>query len=260
MYTQLFSTITPLSSYWLGLLAADGNMRKNRYGFSLGLQKSDEYLLEELCEDIGLNNKIYSKHNFSSVEFYNKAIYKELLILGLKPQKAKDLNEKIIHTEYFNHFIRGLFDGDGTLGLYKKGNRKALTPKIAIYGYYPFLEKVQKYIPIKSLLYISNRGLGSISIHKKNDIIDFINWIYDNKNRFMKRKYDKAQELINYIINFKSQSTKKYNFYKNNRPYIKTICDNCDMEYLRRSDHIKLKHKFCSRECYFKWRKNNANS
>ena len=82
----------------------------------------------------------------------NKHMRDSLISKGCVPNKSLILkfpSEEILPKELQRHFIRGYFDGDGTIGLYphSKTNPK-LEESLLIVGTKPFLEKVQDVLSI----------------------------------------------------------------------------------------------------------------
>jgi intein-encoded DNA endonuclease-like protein len=116
------SNWSPGMAWVLGLLFADGNLKKNKPEFRLnqhnqeGLQKvlnlmrsshTISYKEKKSYKGV-ISGKIYS---FS---IYNKKLYNDLLNLGLTPSKSTEMKFPDIPSKYMNHFIRGLYDGDGS--------------------------------------------------------------------------------------------------------------------------------------------------
>jgi hypothetical protein len=118
----LFERIsTELEAYWLGFIYADGSIRKDCPLLSVGLQKRDKNHLEDLQRffDAGTiaERKLY--YNYT---LYSKSIVPKLIKLGVVSRKTYE-NSASIFTNIDNHlkqhFIRGFFDGDGTIGIYR---------------------------------------------------------------------------------------------------------------------------------------------
>lgn len=112
---------TKEKAYWLGFLAADGYITKNK--ISLQLSSKDKKWLEKFVTDIGgevslikdyLNKKTLSQSTRSCYTVYNKKFSKHLIQKGFLSPKAKNL-----HLPNFNNksldmaFLLGYFDGDG---------------------------------------------------------------------------------------------------------------------------------------------------
>jgi len=51
-------------------------------------------------------------------------MYSDLINLGLHPRKSLTINLPDVPKRYMSHFIRGYFDGDGCINLYRNKNRK----------------------------------------------------------------------------------------------------------------------------------------
>ena len=57
----------------------------------------------------------------NSLAFYihNNKIYRDLRDIGLHPNKSLDMLFPDVPSEYLSHFIRGCWDGDGSIGIYQ---------------------------------------------------------------------------------------------------------------------------------------------
>lgn len=111
---------TPELAYVVGLIVSDGNLSTDRR--HLEFNSKDLQLVELFKNCLSLKNKIGTKTNgytnnfhiqFGSIQFYNW-----LLSIGLKPNKSKTLGSVIIPDIYFFDFLRGYFDGDGSIYSY----------------------------------------------------------------------------------------------------------------------------------------------
>ena len=120
-------------AYILGFLYADGFITGERNGnyYMVGSTVSlkDEQIIVDISKHFD-NSKIKLKNqncqtgsfNAISLQICDVKLVKKLINLGLKPQKTYE-NESFIFDNIpdnlKHHFIRGYFDGDGTVGIYK---------------------------------------------------------------------------------------------------------------------------------------------
>jgi hypothetical protein len=115
-----FSQIkTEEQAYFLGWIASDGHISKR--GFKIAIKQTDRIILEKmrnsLCRELPIRNYKTDTSNLSSLEANSIKISEDLCkLLQIKPGKKSDivrlpkLNKKLLW-----HFIRGYFDGDGTI-------------------------------------------------------------------------------------------------------------------------------------------------
>jgi len=191
-------------AYWLGILFADGYVRqrrqcdnKHKQGgiVGIGLKECDGYLLEKLIKDIDSNytlkksykdNKIYFK-----LEINSSKMTKDLISHGCVLRKSLILEPPInLPNDLISHFIRGYFDGDGSVGIY--GGRI----KFSILGTKKVLEWIRNYFyssGIESYPKVSKKNnIHSIQYNKQNDIDKIKNIIYYLANdHFLIRKKEK---------------------------------------------------------------------
>ena len=117
-------------AYVLGFFTADGTMIKNKRGsFFIELEITDKNLLEKIRKILGSNHKITERKSTNKnckpryrLQIGSKAMFNDLLKLGITPRKSKTIIFPITPTKYFSHFVRGYFDGDGsvTIGKYRR--------------------------------------------------------------------------------------------------------------------------------------------
>lgn len=146
---QYFDVInTEEKAYWLGFLFADGYNNESNNTIDITLSNIDEEHLETLKQSIGSTAKI-SKKKINEFEccrlcVHSENMSKSLSKLGCVQGKSnileppKDIPEKLIR-----HFIRGYFDGDGSVGFYKSKTYNSYTHSICIVGTKEFLEFIR---------------------------------------------------------------------------------------------------------------------
>ena len=109
-------------AYWLGFLYADGCVHSNSNEISITLKDRDH--LEKFRKAIKSNNKIGESidKRFSSMpkiyhfSIKDKQLKSDLIKWGCVPNKSLSLTKiPNIPRDFVSHFIRGYFDGDGSL-------------------------------------------------------------------------------------------------------------------------------------------------
>lgn len=210
-----FSKIdTEDKAYFLGLIAADGHIYKNKPSISLSLNKEDGYdLLSEFLDKIKSNTKItlykdirtdYKRKETANITLSSKVLKDDLLNLGIYPNKTSSLKFPVLNKDVVKHFIRGFIDGDGSY-YYKRGILCT-----SIVGPYDFLIEMQKIIsnelqiPITKLTKHKTGVYYLIYAHKNTEKLR--NWLYQNSTISMNRKkqYALRQENPQYVSKLKS--------------------------------------------------------
>ena len=110
------------SAYVLGLLASDGTIAKNENMVCIELQQSDREILEKINKVLKNERPIkdYERSNGyknSKLYFFSRKIKEDLAFYDIIPNKTYEADDfiKNIKIEYFWDFIRGFFDGDGSI-------------------------------------------------------------------------------------------------------------------------------------------------
>lgn len=193
---NFFSVIdTEEKAYILGLLYADGTISPNRkkktdYVMSVGFKDEDRYLLDKIRIAMKSNHKIISinressfsnkKFGFSRISISSKQIYNDLLELGMDTKN----NIPNISKELINHFVRGVFDGDGCISISKRGDTD-----MHIMGTENFLNQLNEYIGFHDPVFI--RGIYRVRKSGKLNAMKFSNYIYNNSHIYLERKFNK---------------------------------------------------------------------
>lgn len=203
---DFFRKQTQNMAYILGLWWSDGSISPSHTGilneFNITL-KDEKELLTEVRNEMGANIplKTHKKTGAFVLKIFSRKICQDLITLGGCQNKSKNLSWPKIDTEYIPAFIRGYFDGDGSV--FSKQERYIGTSFSC--GDRSFLDIL--YNNIKTIDqnisggWISN-GSGNNSNWSllgfgEKDSIRLFNIMYkeNSGNLYMKRKYEKFEEL-----------------------------------------------------------------
>lgn len=212
---DFFSKIdNELAAYWLGFLYADGSVEAvtaHGYGqraFKLALAEQDREILEHFKEDLKSSYPIREDNSICSENEQVKLIHElrsektvqDLERLGCVPRKSLILtfpSEEQVPRNLINHFIRGYFDGDGSITSYQEKENHSPKYTVNFVGTEEFIKALAEYIPYSSI-YPDKRRSNSwyVNVGGNRQVAKFYHQIYDGATRYMKRKYDKFQPLI----------------------------------------------------------------
>lgn len=196
---------TPKCAYWLGYLAADGNI--NKIETKCNLVSKDLEIIQRFKNDINSEhkiskNEIIDKRNGKKYENYtiqitNKNFVLNLIAQGITTNKSNYLEVPKINDDLLPYYFAGLFDGDGHVGLRKNGLR------ISLIGTKEILLFLQNHLLTN--FNISKTKLQKVTNNKENvwklqlykDSVIFLNWIYfDREFNYLSRKYEKYISFI----------------------------------------------------------------
>ncbi len=191
-------------SYIAGLIASDGCLYND--GRHINFTSKDIELVKALIEILHLKSKISLKQSgFGTwayfVQFSDVSLYDFLASAGIGPAKSKTIHEVLVPTEYFGDFLRGYFDGDGTV--YATTDRRYPNAFLFYIAYASasrvFLEWIQ------SMNVLAGAGKGSIKrstrvfvlSYSKQDAGKLWEIMYDSRSRyFLQRKREKLRGFL----------------------------------------------------------------
>lgn len=201
---------TERKAYWLGLFFADGCVCNS--SFSLGFKRSERYILEALAKDVGYTGEIKDYRETKSIKdrppkvylssrltLCSKTFCNHLIDKGVIEGKTFRLKFPLnLDKSLYVHFIRGLFDGDGTICVRprKDATRRNLHTQIfAICGHKPLLERVSaiicKYLKLEPKKLYQRDKIHVLQYAGLDDLIKIKEWLYSpDADLFFTRKHN----------------------------------------------------------------------
>lgn len=201
-------------AYFLGLLFADGcvldgGSRKKR--LSISLQEPDRDILEAMIRYTNYSGTIDVKsrlrkahHKRECVLFYSSDhMCESLMRLGCTPRKSFTLEFPTgVPESLIRHFIRGLFDGDGSIHGSKSGGLNYEAMSFDIYGTRSICNGVKQ-------TFTDSIGVSGSRILKRGSIFAFLvggnknirkiyEYLYKDATIFMERKRARMYRAYDY--------------------------------------------------------------
>lgn len=200
-----------LQAYCLGFLSADGSIYSSngtkQDTIQIAVQRQDEKFLHALKTLFGTNKplKYFSKTLDSGIHYYvNLQISSNHLASVLRQYNMNNHNTGSFRCYLFEeplmkHYLRGYFDGDGSI--YKNARN---CWGFSISGYYDNVVIIQKYL--NSLLSIGlvynpdkrTNNFGQIRTSNQLYVYKLLKYLYSDCEYYLDRKYNKAQEFIEF--------------------------------------------------------------
>lgn len=209
---NFFSKEDEGSFYWAGFLAADGcilirkNFNNKNIILTLGekdlnhLQlfketlKSGHPIKTRIVENSKINSD-WTDRNLYTITVGSHKIVEDLERFNIVPRKTKvyDFPDWLINHPLVNHFMRGYFDGDGSIYIHSRPQYKDQY-KLSIAGNYSFLSNFGSIISEK--LQIDNKSINSngpvyVLSYGGNNLTSKIgSFLYDQATVYIERKYN----------------------------------------------------------------------
>lgn len=197
---------TEEKAYWLGFFFADGYI-DNKNGFDLVLCEEDYEHVKKFKEalkskhKIGLKNVKLDNKIFKAcrLNIKDKNIHNKLIEYGCVNNKSLVVEFPNINIftkkRLIKDFIRGYFDGNGSIGIDKKGYYKVQITS----GSYAFLETLSLLLDdlnIKSYIYHTEKRKNVYDLKFQKENRDkFLKYIYRKSTIYLDRKYEKYCRL-----------------------------------------------------------------
>lgn len=203
-FEDAFSYLDEYSCYWAGFLAADGNVDSKRR-VRLMLKYDDIGHLEKFKEFLGSTHTIASntdKYNRCSFEFTNIKIWEDLrdnfFIIPNKTDKLPFPNH--LDQSSMQHYIRGYFDGDGSI-CESFSNKNSITATLyATFasGCEKFANDLYDYLHKELNLSGNNQKYENKNQIKynTNDAKTLLTWMYKDSSIYLDRKYILYKRLV----------------------------------------------------------------
>ena len=196
-------------AWLLGFLAADGSIEKNRNVIKLALSSVDKEILEKINEKTQNTRPLefYTRketgHKISSFRVWSAEWKKDLAHYGITPKKTFTLQPPdFLLPEYRIDYIRGYFDGDGSIYQLKTQNTVFFEISGASKVMIDWIrnELVNHYHIFINKELIEHRPNGTVIYKIKIGSVEELNKLYTlfykNKELFLTRKKEKFYSLL----------------------------------------------------------------
>lgn len=203
---KVITTLTPGLAYIIGIITTDGSLSKDER--HIVITSKDKVLLSDIRSALSLKNKIGTRLSGETQKKYyvlqigDKNFYNFLLSIGLTPNKTKTIKKVLLPKKYFSDFLRGCIDGDGNIDVFdhKESSHKQLRIRLASASYELLtwiFSETKKHLDISGgWVYSPKAKSWHVLTYGKKDSIKIINFIYNNKELYLKRKFKIAKQFL----------------------------------------------------------------
>lgn len=199
-------------AYVLGFIYADGSINKSRGNYlQIGLSKNDFEILEYIKKELEYNGNLYEYYKETTDKYYSilsissKKITNDLIKLGVVVNKTyKSKKFPLYNKQYEGSFLRGFFDGDGSI--YLNNYRKNKEYCVSFSGNYDVLSQLKLILlnynisSSKIRFRRNNKESCMLEIKGNNNIEKIYNLMYSDNGFYLKRKrnrFDDFKENLN---------------------------------------------------------------
>jgi hypothetical protein len=199
---------TSEKAYWLGFIYADGSVTEKTHTLRIGLIVEAERHLNKFAKAINFSgnvkgpfsNKDGTIKNLYTIALHHPKMYNDLANKGVVPNKTYCVKFPFwINKDLLPHFVRGLFDGDGTISkkTTKYKNKVYETPSFG------FSSKVEKFCNAIADVISDGAGVDRNKVVSRKHNGDFglnyqgtpalriRDWMYKDATVWMECKKDK---------------------------------------------------------------------
>lgn len=208
---------TQNKAYFLGLMITDGNIFCNyksanhQANINLTLQEQDKYILEIFKQELQCNKLITSDgRGCCQLAIMSNKLKEGLAKYNLGPKKTFTTSFPFnINKNMYRHVLRGIIDGDGSIGFYSRPGRKSHNKYITLCSANKnFLEEIQKLIYeelqiIPGAIRQEKENLWTIKYGNKEALEKLIHYLYDDAEIFLTRKKEKCDLILEEISKYR---------------------------------------------------------
>lgn len=196
---DFFSIIdTEEKAYWLGLLFADGHISKKD---KVMLCMKDLDIIEKFKKSLNSNHPIkYDSYNNPYINIGCKQICNDLRRIGFNNQKSYDVDfNKIlsfIPKELLHHFVRGMFDGDGSIKIYEYPYLNKPQYHFGYTGLKNVCEFIQTFLGFNNKLVQEGKFTYTCKTRDLEKIKEIYKILYKDAHIYLDRKYETFKNKI----------------------------------------------------------------
>lgn len=194
-------------AYWLGFIMADGCVYKgsnDTLRLQINLASSDVNHLNKFQKTIESSykiqiKKINEKNEAAILKINSTQMCKDLIDLGVVFRKSLICQMPNIPNELIRHYIRGYFDGDGCITTPKGRNTK-----VVLVGGKEMLSSIKEVLKSNGVEIslnppYKNNKTFNLETQNKNNVSNFLNFLYKDASIFLDRKYILYQKFFDFV-------------------------------------------------------------
>ena len=214
--SNFFKTWSNDMAYILGFIVTDGCLAEHKNGYhGLNITNKNRDILKKILTIMDSNHKISVKSRggipklkYFQMQIRDRTIYADLLNLGLTPRKSKIVRMPNVPSEFLGDFIRGCFDGDGSVNVWQDPRWRHAWQMRAVFcsGSYAFLGDLQKRLHEQT-----NLSRGSIQRATRSHVLCYS--ILDSVKLYSIMYHSKIDSLI-----YLKRKKEKFELFRRMRP------------------------------------------
>jgi len=191
--------------YLIGFFYADGCLhkqtKKHKHSLSVTLSNKDYFITDNFKKLFGGCTYQVRSGKYSRWFLSSSNLYKELENFGLTPRKTYTL--KMPKLKYYKDFIRGYFDGDGSVYLSQHN-----TIMSEFWGTKEFLNSISQILgdeidPIMNVKVSKGKRKTYRLRYNQTQSLLLYRWMYGDNCLCLKRKRSRFENGINRVMNLK---------------------------------------------------------
>lgn len=206
---------TEEKAYFLGWLASDGWVSKDKSDIELTVQIEDIDILNKFSDELKTNRPVHiirknlknpKLKDCARLSIASRHLAEKIVQLGIKNKKSLILEfptKSQIPNFLLRHYVRGYFDGDGHIGGRRGANRCQVIASISLTQMFgnTLSEIIYNNFEIQSTVKpVKNKNCWSFEINKTIHAIRFLNWIYEDSKINLSRKFKIYSEMLFKIL------------------------------------------------------------
>lgn len=183
-------------AYLLGLIFSDGSISTK--GHQINISSKDQELIKTCKEILKTDKPIYHYQNYYALVISSQRFHNSLKKHGVLTRKSwKEYGLPTLSKLLMWHFIRGIFDGDGSFYIDDRSKWKYLCASFSC-GSQRFLQEIKEWLKKQNIKTQNirfdrkpnDKGSWQLRISRKEAIKKFTTYLYKNNNNcYLERKY-----------------------------------------------------------------------
>jgi hypothetical protein len=191
-------------AYFLGFIIADGCVQSYGKNIALIITQKEPDILYDIIKYIDFDGKPWksNKRNIFSLTLSSPKIVNDLKNKGVVDNKTMIVKYPIIPDNLQNHFMRGVFDGDGCISIHHDKRDNSDRGQVNICS--GSIDFIQKYVD--NMVLLANVKRNNIRCPKNTyhvidwggltDIENIYNFLYKDATVFLKRKKETFDKVM----------------------------------------------------------------